>query len=214
MTDKTVISVTPIAPVAPPRPLSSGLADNLFWQNIVSVKLLMLCPMLAVSVSVQSALLLSALTLLVMAVAGGFIALIRRHIIPLVRIPVFMVIIATLVAVMDMTTEAFLHQQHQQLGIFLPLIITNCGVLARIEVFASKQPPLAATLDGISTGLGMMLVLTLLATLRELIGRGQIAGIINIPHFSGIPFALHPAGGFLLFALLLAVLNWGRARAT
>lgn len=199
-----------VLPASPSYPITTIVTDNLLKKNIISFHLLMLCPMLAVSVSVKSAVLLSLLTLMVMTVAGVVIAWLRQYILEMVRIPIFLIIVATLVALVDITVEAFLYDKHQQLGIFLPLIITNCGVLARLEVFASKQSPKAAAIDGCFTGIGMLLALTLLAFLREFIGTGKIEGLISTPLFTGIPLAILPAGGFFLFAFILAGLQFYR----
>ncbi len=198
------------AEVSNPHPIIAIAVDNVGKKNIIGFHLLMLCPMLAVSVSVKAAVLLSLLTLAVMTVAGFVIALLRSFILDIVRIPIFLIVVATMVALLDIVVEAFLYEQHQQLGIFLPLIITNCGVLARLEVFASKQSAKAAAVDGLTMGVGMLLALTSLAFLREFIGTGKIEGLFSIPLFTGLPLALLPAGGFFLFALILACIQWYR----
>ena len=185
-------------------PRFSIVLDGVVRQNVVTVRLLALCPMLAVSVSLRAAALLGVLTLCVMALSGFLVAVLRPLTPASIRLPVFMVIVATGVALADSLLAAFWLEGHRQLGIFLPLIITNCAVLARLEVFASRQPPAAAFIDGVSCGLGMALALMLLATGRELLGTGKIAGLLNIPGFDGVPSAILPVGGFILFALMLA----------
>lgn len=179
--------------------------DGAARKNVVTVRLLALCPMLAVSVSTSAALTLGLLTTGVMSVAGAVVAAIRTGVPASVRLPVFLVIVATLVAVADIVAAAQAPDMRRQLGIFLPLIVTNCAVLARLELFAARNPPLAAAADGIASGLGMTAALVLLAVVRELTGSGQIAGWQIFPAGSvGIPLALLPAGGFILFGLLLA----------
>ena len=187
-------------------PIHEIAARGLRHDNVVTIRLLALCPMLAVSVQVQSAAILGALTMAVMAVAGAAISSIR-HITPDgVRLPVFLLLVAILVAAADMGLEAAAPHSHRQLGIFLPLIITNCAVLARLELFARRQPPLAAFVDGVGCGCGLWGAIVLLAAAREYLATGGIA-----PWFSGTPLisaAALPVGGFMLFALLLATARW------
>ena len=171
--------------------------------NIVLTRLLALCPMLAVSVSAATAATLGMLTLGVMAAAGLTVSTLRG-LIPLgVRLPIFLLVVAALVAAADVGMEALAPQMHRELGIFLPLIMTNCAVLARLEVFASKQPPGSALADGAITGLGMLAVIVLLAVVREWLGTGGIAPILAA-RGGWLPSALSPAGGFMIFGLLIA----------
>ena len=183
-------------------PLQQVAADSFGRGNVAIVRLLALCPMLAVSVSVSAAATLGALTLTVMALAGFCVSLLRNIAPEGVRLPIFLLLVASIVAAADMTTEAFAPDMHSRLGIFLPLIITNCAVLARLEVFARRHSPLAAMTDGIASGGGMLAAIVLLATMRELLATGGIA-----PFFSGVPLlssAALPAGGFFLFGLMIA----------
>ena len=94
---------------------------------------------------------------------------------------------------------------HRQLGVFLPLIVTNCAVLARLEVFASRQPPLAAFVDGLMSGIGMLAAIMVLAAVREFLGKGGIAPFFHIADWPTFPIALLPAGGFILFGLLIVL---------
>lgn len=181
--------------------------DAAVKKNVVTVHLLALCPMLAVSVSLPAAASLGLLTTLVMTVVGGTVAALRHWVVAAVRLPVLLILVAAMVGVLDLLMAIYAPQMHRELGIFLPLIITNCAVLARLEVFALHQPPLAAATDGAATGLGMTAALLLLALLRELLGRGTLAGWEIFPHFAGMPLALQATGGFILFALMLAGKN-------
>ena len=170
--------------------------------NAVLVRLLALCPMLAVSVSVSAAAVLGALTAGVTAVSGASVAAMRNTIPESVRLPVSMLLVASLVAACDIFTEALAPEMHRRLGIFLPLITTNCAVLARLEVFARRNTPAAAVADGAATGLGMLAALVVFAAARELLSSGGVA-----PFFSGEPVlvsAALPAGGFMIFGLMLA----------
>ena len=170
--------------------------------NVVLVRMLALCPMLAVSVSFSAAAVLGSLTLAVMAAAGFIVAGLRKWTPDGVRLPVFLLIVAVLVAVADMGMEAHAPDMHRQLGIFLPLIITNCAVLARLEIFAKNNTPAAAFTDGVAAGAGMLLAIVILGMMREWLATGGIA-----PFFDGAPMlssASLPAGGFMLFGLMLA----------
>ena len=170
--------------------------------NVVIVRMLALCPMLAVSVSVSAAAVLGALTLTVMAASGFVVAGVRKWTPDGVRLPVFLLVVAALVAVADMGMEAHAPEMHRQLGIFLPLIITNCAVLARLEIFAKNNTPVAAFMDGVASGAGMLAAIVILAAAREWLATGGIA-----PFFNGSPVlssAALPAGGFMLFGLMLA----------
>ena len=183
-------------------PLRRIAADSFARDNVVLVRLLSLCPMLAVSVSVSAAAYLGALSAAVMAAAGFGVSVIRTAVPEGVRLPVFLLIVAALVAVADTTTAAFAPEMHRRLGIFLPLIITNCAVLARLELFARRHSPAAAFADGMAAGAGMLAAIVALAAVRELLATGGIA-----PFFAGAPLlssAALPAGGFILFGLLIA----------
>ena len=183
-------------------PLQQIADDAARRNNVVFVRLLALCPMLAVSISVSAAAVLGALTLAVMAVSGACVAALRRAVPESARLPVFMLLAATLVAVCDIFTEALAPEIHRQLGIFLPLITTNCAVLARLEVFARRNSPTAAFIDGAASGFGMLMAIAALAAAREFLASGGIA-----PLFAGKPLlvsAALPAGGFIIFGLMIA----------
>ncbi len=188
-------------------PIRQIVADGLHRENVVTVRMLALCPMLAVSVSVKAAMTLGLLTLLVMAVAGCCVSLVRERVLFAVRLPIFLIIVATLVAVLDIGLEAFMPTMHKNLGIFLPLIVTNCAVLARLEVFASKQPPIAAFGDGVMSGAGMLAAIVALAIVRELLATGGIAPLFQLAQLPTFPVAALPAGGFFLFALLIVLMR-------
>ena len=183
-------------------PLSVVATKALRQDHVVMVRLLALCPMLAVSNSVTAAATLGALTMLIMATTGGAVGTLRRWIPHGVRLPIFLLIVGVFVALADMFMEATAPAMHRRLGIFLPLIITNCAVLARLEVFAQHRPPLSAAIDGAASGFGMLAAIVLLAAIRELLATGGIS-----PWFVGTPIlsaAAHPVGGFMLFGLMLA----------
>ncbi|MEN3111397.1 electron transport complex subunit E [Uliginosibacterium paludis] len=198
---------------------------NGFWrQNTGLAQLLGMCPILAVSTSFVNGVSLALATTLVMAVSNAAVSALRNLIPYEIRIPVFILIIAALVTVLDLAMNAWLHQLYVVLGIFVPLIVTNCIVLARVEAYAAKNPPLPSAVDGASMGIGLLLVLGILGSIREIIGTGAIfAGIeMIIPgahaihvlpeDYPGFLFAVLPPGAFLALACLIAGKNWLEAR--
>ncbi len=201
------------------------LTSALWRQNPGLVQLLGMCPLLAMSNSVVNALGLGIATILVMAASNLSIALLRGFIPYEIRIPVFILVIASLVTGVDLAMNAWLHSLYIVLGIFIPLIVTNCIVLARVEAYAAKNPPLAATLDGAAMGLGLTLVLVVLGAVRELLGSGALFSGIDmvIPgataiqilpsDYPGFLVAILPPGAFFTLAFLIAGRNWLDARA-
>lgn len=202
------------------------IARNGIWkQNTGLVQLLGLCPLLAVSTGFVNGVSLALATVFVMAMASGVVASVRGFIPHEIRIPVFILIIASLVTVVDLAMNAWLHELYLVLGIFIPLIVVNCIVLARVEAFAAKNTPLAAAWDGAMMGLGLMVAIAVLGGLRELIGSGTLfAGIeMVIPgaqalqllpaDYPGFLVAILPPGAFIVLGLMIAGRNWLDARA-
>ncbi len=199
--------------------------NSLWKQNPGLVQLLGLCPLLAMSNSVVNAAGLGLATILVMAVSSYAVALLRSFIPYEIRIPVFILIIAALVTVVDFAMNAWLHDLYLVLGIFIPLIVTNCIVLARVEAFAAKNDAVASALDGTMMGLGLTLVLVALGAIREFVGQGTlftgIEMIIPGAHawqilsedYPGFLVAILPPGAFFVLGLLIAARNWIDARA-
>ena len=149
------------------------IAWNGIWkQNTGVVQILGLCPILAISTNVVNAVSLGLATILVMALANLAISALRNFIPYEIRIPVFILIIAALTTVVDLSFNAFFHDLYLVLGIFIPLIVTNCIVLARVEAFAAKNEPAHSTTDGIAMGVGLTLVLAVLGAMREIVGSG------------------------------------------
>ena len=202
------------------------IAENGVWkQNTSLVQILGLCPLLAVTTNLVNGVMLSLATILVMAISGFVIASLRNLIPHEIRIPVFILIVAALVTVVDLLFNAFLHNLYLVLGIFIPLIVTNCIVLARVEAYAVKNPPLHSAFDGVFMGIGMLWTLALLGGLRELIGGGTLLSGIDmvIPglqplqllpaDYPGLLLTLLPPGAFILLGCLIAWKNWIEARA-
>ena len=180
------------------------IRDNGIWhQNTSLVQILGLCPLLAVTTNLVNGVMLSLATLLVMGLANIAVAALRNWIPHEIRIPVFILIVAALVTVVDLSFNALFHELYLVLGIFIPLIVTNCIVLARVEAFANKNPPLQSLFDGIFMGVGMLWTLGLLGGMRELIAAGTLFSGIDMV-FPGLqPLQLLSADypGFLLAIL-------------
>lgn len=202
------------------------IANNGIWkQNTSIVQILGLCPLLAVTTNAVNGIMLSLATILVMAISNVAVASLRNFIPHEIRIPVFILIVAALVTVVDLLFNANLHELYLVLGIFIPLIVTNCIVLARVEAFAAKNPPLQSTFDGIFMGVGMLWTLALLGAMRELLGSGTLFGGIDMvfpglqpiqllpESYPGFLLALLPPGAFILLGCMIAWKNWLDARA-
>jgi electron transport complex protein RnfE len=202
------------------------IAGNGIWkQNTSIAQILGLCPLLAVTTNAVNGIMLSLATILVMAISNLAVASLRNFIPHEIRIPVFILIVAALVTVVDLLFNANLHELYLVLGIFIPLIVTNCIVLARVEAFANKNPPLQSTFDGIFMGVGMLWTLALLGAMREFLGSGTILGGIDMvfpslhpiqvlpESYPGFLLGLLPPGAFILLGCMIAWKNWMDARA-
>ena len=201
------------------------IAANGIWkQNTSLVQILGLCPLLAVTTNLVNGAMLSLATILVMALSGFTIASLRNLIPHEIRIPVFILIVAALVTVVDLLFNANFHELYLILGIFIPLIVTNCIVLARVEAYAAKNPPVQSIFDGIFMGIGMLWTLSLLGGLRELIGGGTLFSGIDMvfpslkplqllpADYPGFLIAMLPPGAFILLGCMVATKNWLEAR--
>lgn len=205
----------------------SQLAHNGLWkQNAGVVQLLGLCPLLAISNNVVNALSLGLATMFVMFMSSLAVSGVRNAVPHEIRIPVFILIIAALVTIIDLAFNAFAHPLYLVLGIFIPLITTNCIVLARADAFASKNHPLHSALDGLLMGLGLTLVLVILGAVREIAGQGTLLAGIDlalgawaktwvitvVPDYKGFLLAILPPGAFIGLGLIIAGHNWLDAR--
>ena len=196
------------------------ILDGIWRNNPALVQLLGLCPLLAITSTLVNGLALGLATTAVLVATNVTVSLIRGTLIPAARIVVFVLIIASLVTIVDLMTDAFLHDLHQTLGLFIPLIVTNCAILAQAEVFASRRPIGVAALGGLSTGAGFTIALVVLGALREITGQGTLlagldqllgedaAGVyLDLP-FDGVLAAALPPGAFFGLALLIALKNY------
>ena len=166
------------------------------------------CPTLAVTTSALNGLGMGAAATFVLVCSNIAISLLRKFIPDQVRIPAFIVVICTFVTMVQLLMKAFLPALDESLGIFIPLIVVNCIILARAEAFASKNPPAASAADGLGMGIGFTLALTLMGAIRELIGNGSVFGF-NLLGASYEPMLLIvlASGGFLTFGLLMGLVN-------
>jgi electron transport complex protein RnfE len=202
------------------------LKDGLWMNNPGTVQLLGLCPLLAVTTTVINGLGLGLATTLTLVASNVTVSLIRKLVRPEVRIPVFVLIIASIVTVIELAMNAWLHDLYLILGIFIPLIVTNCAIIGRAESFASRQSVDRALLDGLAMGIGFTLVLVTLGGMREIIGQGTLLAHANlmfgafgehlsltlIDNYRGFLLAILPPGAFLGLGFLIAGINIINAR--
>lgn len=198
------------------------LTTNGFWHNNpVLIQLLGLCPLLAVSSTFINALGLGLATTIVMVGSNVTVSLLRNHIKQELRIPIFVLIIASFVTIIELSMNAYWHELYNILGIFIPLIVTNCVIIARVEAFASKNDVKSSLIDGLMMGLGFTVVLLLLGSAREIIGQGtlfshahlmfgenfQDVQLTLIDNYGGYLLAMLPPGAFIGLGLLIALKN-------
>jgi Na+-translocating ferredoxin:NAD+ oxidoreductase subunit E len=193
--------------------------DGLWHQNVVFAQLLAMCPTMAVTTSGTNGLGMGLATTAVLVASNMLVAAIRNLVSPQVRIPVFVVLIATLVTLVDMVLNAWLHDLYKVLGLFIALIVVNCAILGRAEAFASRAPILASAVDGLAMGLGFTGALTVIGLVRELLGSGTLFAQASlllgprfaflettvIPDYGGVLLMILPPGGFLVLGVLLAL---------
>ena len=182
--------------------------NGIFKENPVLILLLGCCSVLAISVTVSGALGMGLALTFVLVCSNIVISLLRKIIPDKVRIPCFIVVVATFVTLVEMIVEAFLPDLYNSLGIFLALIVVNCIVLGRAEMFASKNGVVDSLLDGLGMGIGYTIVICAIAIVRELVGNGTIYGLRIIPEGYQIGIITQTPGGFLMFGIAMAVLIW------
>ena len=182
------------------------LYNGLIKENPTFVLMLGMCPTLAVTTSAMNGLGMGATTAVVLAMSNLIISLLRKLIPNKVRIPAFIVIIASFVTVLQLLLEAFLPELNKALGVYIPLIVVNCIILGRAEAFASKNGVLDSALDGVGIGLGFTLSLTAIGAVREVLGSGAIFGVTLAADVMPLLFILAP-GGFLVLGYLMVVFN-------
>lgn len=204
MNEKTLLQVT---------------ADGLWNNNVVFAQMLGMCPTMALTSSATNGLGMGLATTAVLATSNALVASLRNWVSPHVRIPIFIVLIAGLVTLVDLMLNAFLHDLYKVLGLYIALIVANCAVLGRAEAFAQRSPVIASAVDGAAMGLGFTFALTLMGAIREVLGAGTLfanAHLLLGPHFAfletrvlpdygGYLLMILPPGGFLTLGLLIAL---------
>lgn len=193
--------------------------DGLWDNNVAMGQMLALCPLLAVTTSATNGLGMGLATLAVLIMTNAIISAVRNIISPQVRIPVLIVLIATVVTMVDMAINAFMHDLYKVLGLFIALIVTNCAIFGRAESFASKNTVKLAVADALAMGIGFTWVLVVVGGMREIIGSGTLFANASlllgsgfawlettvIPHYSGILLAILPPGAFMALGFLVAI---------
>ena len=197
------------------------IRDGLWKNNPALVQLLGLCPLLAVSNTTINGLGLGLATILTLVASNGIVSLLRKQIPEEARLPVFVMIIASIVTVIELSMNAWFHELYLILGIFIPLIVTNCAITGRAEAFAARNPVGPARVDGLMMGLGFTVVLVLLGSLREIIGQGTFLSeahlmfgesassltMVVFDDYRGFLMALLPPGAFIGLGLIVALKN-------
>jgi electron transport complex protein RnfE len=207
----------------------SGIVQDGLWNNNQAlVAMLGLCPLLAVTTTATNGLGMGLATTAVLVLSNGTVSLIRNLVRPEVRLPVFVLVIASFVTAVELSMQAFMYELYLVLGLFIPLIVTNCAIIGRAEAFASKARLDKALLDGLAMGVGFTLVLVVLGAVREFLGQGTLfyqADLLLGPgaagfglslgeNFQGALLAILPPGAFIGLGLMIALKNVIDRRAT
>ncbi len=175
-----------------------------------------LCPTLAVTTSVENAIGMSAGTAFVLIFANIFVSALRKQIPSSVRLPIFIIIIATFVSIVDMIMEAYFPPMYAALGVFIPLIVVNCIIIGRAEAYANKNNVFYSFIDALGISAGFLLVLMLIGGIREVLGTGQIVTfgytLISLPVNPSVTTMILPPGAFLTIGILMAIVNYQRAK--
>lgn len=182
--------------------------NGIFDENPTFRLALGMCPTLAITYRASNGVGMGLATTFVLVFSNMVISLLRRVIPERIRIPMFIIIIAAFVTIVEMVMHAFLPELYDTLGVFISLIVVNCIIFARAEAFAFKNPPLKSAVDGLGMGLGFTLAITIVAAIRELLGSGTVFGRqLMPPGYEPMAFAVSPAGGFVILGLALAAVN-------
>ena len=188
------------------------IKNGIFTENTIFKLALSLCPSIAVTNNLRNGVLMGSAVLFVQVMVNVTISLMRNFIHPRIRLPIFMLIISGWVTVTDMTMAAFAREAYKQMGLYIQLIVAFASILARAEMFASKNKLTPSLFDGIGMGLGFLLALTVISFFRELLGKGSLWGV---PIIGANPLLIMilPAGGFFAVGLLMGFFNWMSVRA-
>ena len=183
------------------------ITNGIVKENPTFVLLLGMCPTLATTTSATNGMSMGLATMFVLICSNFVISTIKNLVPDKVRIPVFVVVIAAFVSMLQMLMEAYLPEINKSLGIYIPLIVVICVILGRAEAFACKNNPLASICDGIGIGLGFTIALTLLGAVREIIGAGSLFGTSLLPETCNVLLFVLPPGAFITLGYLIAIVN-------
>ena len=189
-----------------PNTPAERLYNGIIKENPTFVLMLGMCPTLAITTSATNGIGMGLTTTVILAASNLMISLLRNFIPDRVRMPAFIVVVASFVTVVQLLLQGFIPSLYDSLGIYIPLIVVNCIILGRAESFAAKNGPINSFFDGLGMGLGFTIALSLLGGFREILGAGTILGI-NIPHWDGIGIFVMAPGAFLVLACLVAVMK-------
>ncbi len=190
------------------QPLTRYIYNGIVKENPALVLMLGMCPLLAVTTSAINGLGMGLSTMAVLIVSNFIISLLRKAIPGEVRLPAYIVIVASLVTVVELITQAFIPALYSALGIYIPLIVVNCIILGRAEAFASKNPPVPSICDGLGMGLGFTIALVIVGVIREFLGAGTAFGYAVAPEsWKPMEIFIKAPGAFMVLAIVVAVMN-------
>lgn len=188
--------------------LGAVFMNGIVQENPIFRLVLGMCPTLAISTAVSQGIGMGIATTFVLVFSNLVISLLRNIIPDKVRIPSFVVVIATFVTIVDLVMKAYVPALSQSLGVYIPLIVVNCIIFARAESYAFKQPPMASLMDGLGMGVGFTLAITLLSAVREVLGSGTFLGVQVMPAaYHPMAIIIRPPGGFIMLGILLLLVN-------
>ena len=193
--------------------IGKQLKEGLLTQNPVLVQLLGMCSTLAITTTISNGIGMGLSVTAILTLSNVFISLLRKIIPEQIRIASYIVVIAGFVTMVDLLLQAYQPDIAESLGVFIPLIVVNCIILARAESFASKNKVLPAAVDGICQGLGYTVVLVVMSAIRELLGSGSLAGARVFPADYAATMMALPVGGFLTLGALIALMQWIQNKA-
>ena len=190
------------------KPCTERIYNGVIKENPTLVLMLGMCPTLAVTTSCMNGFGMGVSTLVVLVMSNLVISALRKVIPDAVRLPAYIVIIASLVTVVELLMEAYVPDIYDALGIYIPLIVVNCIILGRAEAYASKNPPLLSAMDGLGMGLGFTISLSVIGLIRELLGAGTVFGMQVMPSaYKPIAIFIKAPGAFLVLAVLVIIMN-------
>jgi electron transport complex protein RnfE len=190
------------------KPWQERIYNGVVKENPALILMLGMCPTLAVTTSAINGLGMGVSTMVVLIASNLLISLLRKVIPDEVRLPAYIVVVASLVTVVELLIEAYIPALYSALGIYIPLIVVNCIILGRAEAYASKNPPMLSAMDGVGMGLGFTIALTIIGLVREFLGAGTLFGISVLPDYmEPIAIFVKAPGAFLVIAIVIAVMN-------